>query len=148
MNTNDNFYKKNFNSSLQWAILFCVIFPACNYQTYNTTYVGIDIEKFYDEREPCEVVMVMKIDDEKRKELELIGTCKSNKRAGGITGNVNNAMKEIRKCACTNGGDLILIVNTQEKSSLAGENIIEEGPLGDTKIIQSDRIEAKVYRKK
>lgn len=154
MNPNKTFLKKNFNSILQCSLLLCVIFSACNYQNYITTYVANDKEKIYFERKPCEVLMVMKIEDEKLNQLELIGTCVSNKRAGGLTGNVNNAMKEIRKCACYNGGDLLLIVDTQEKSKLAGEGLVYngipvgEGPLGDTKIVISDRIEALVYRKK
>ena len=148
MNTNNHFVEKNLNLILPWIILFCVTFSACDYRTYNTIYVATDKEKIYDSRLPCEVLVVVKIEEEKLKKLELIGTCSSNMRAGGLTGKVNNAMKEIKKCACINGGDLMLIVNTKETSGVAGGGIIEQNNPNATKVIYSDKIEALVYRKK
>lgn len=128
-------------STLQLILLIGL--SSCGYGTY---FLADHKDKTYEERVPCEARFVMTLSPEELKNYELIGICTSKKRSDFVTNTKNMAAKEIQKCACENGGDLVSILNANEAFRIRGDLLDQHNPNAAKKIV-FDQIEAKVYRK-
>ncbi len=76
-------------------------------------------EETYETKTPCEPRVIKKFEEGEEAKFQLIGHCEAKAPSGQIGNrNKNNAMDQLLKCACENGGELIQIVDHIEKSRL------------------------------
>ncbi len=129
--------------SMLFTISSCMLFG----RKYGTTFSANENSMAYSKKTPCQVRAVFKMDTTELNKYEWIGTCQSTMPSGGVRRTTNNAMKEIEKCACKHGGDLIKIMGANEQSGVSGSPIRRFNP-NSRRVVHYDGIIAKIFRKK
>lgn len=72
-------------------------------------------DKTYSVKSPCEAQVLVTFPDEES-QYTLIGTCEVEAPSGkGLNPDKNNAIEELRKCACQNGGEVVKILSHNER---------------------------------
>ncbi len=126
----------------------CIIEGTKRLPFYHTTFTPEKDQIKYPKKSPCQPKILLNVDAKVLEKYELIGMCKSKKKAGGIDGEHNNAMNSIRNCACEYGGDLVAIESTNEVYRNKNSGIVEYYNINNPKKIIFDETEAKIYRLK
>lgn len=102
--------------NLSKLLIFSYLFFLLSCSNYN--YINY-ADKTYESPSPCEPRVIKKFSAGEANKFELIGHCEAKAPSGQIGNrNKNNAMDQLLKCACENGGELIQIVDHIEKSRL------------------------------
>ncbi len=129
-------------------VMLLLLLASCN----NTVYTYTSDGRKFQPTVPCKVKVVKAVDESLLQEYELIGTCESDVSSGGIRGRKNIAFEYIEECACDKGASLIELVQVEEELDFEKTNIIKTeirryNPRVKQRIF-SDKIRAKIYRKK
>lgn len=129
---------------IKFIMILCTSFCFNGCVSYGTNFYPLNEASTYKQTIPCNPKFVIKFDETEINKYKLVGTCKSLMKTKGVYGEKNNALKEIEKCACDNGGDIIQITTAvEEKETRDYSDYNTEYILG----ISSDRIEAKIFQR-
>jgi hypothetical protein len=110
-------------------------------------------DQTYEPKVPCKLKIIVKFEENTADKYLLIGTCEAKAPAGqSRSRNTNNALAQLEKCACENGGELIKITDHESKSSVTAGAVIFTGVTAvfnsdAPKKVNKDKIYAEIYIK-
>ncbi len=93
------------------GLLIITSFSSCS--NYNFIRTGLDNTRYPPQPANCDVIVLTSLPTDRA--YTEIGICKGTAPGGGmVSDRTHAAIKQLKRCACANGGNAILLNNTDE----------------------------------
>jgi hypothetical protein len=97
----------------QLVFIICLLALLSSCSNYNFIRTGLDNTQFAPQPANCDVIVLTSLPTDRV--YTEIGICKGTVPGGGmVSDRTHAAIKQLKRCACANGGNAILLNNTDE----------------------------------